>query len=865
MPAKFGSARTPAEILAEHGPLHEDEIAQRLRDGGVADADAVLDELLDEMDYPARQLVDDRWVWLPTLLAGRVFTHRVGAAELAHDLLTVTPDLDPITALCDHEQYQQLVDGSPAQVVLVEFDHELLEPRGIPAEVVDPSGALLLAPGTLGALGVTEGDLVGVRLTEQGLVVERVEPAADSALAALAALAARLAARLAATLDDDEPVFFDAAVWTACAEDADVFTTPLPPLSEIVDGHGLAHHGEWLAPAGFDFDSWHFERECAALAKLHDLDPDSAFALYTLIKLYENVARAIDIIATDEDGPPGNELVEAGTDQRPPEEDRVDDVIGELGGALADPLLADLFLDETVGRDHDGAPALGMFAEMMEPQVPRAARVAFRWLRAVALERIGDIEVAERELLAAESMNPDWPLPLFDLARIASDRGDVERGLALLRRAGAEPDHPLLELLLRYRSEPRNDVGRNQPCWCGSGRKYKKCHLGHEELPLAERAAWLYAKAGQHALLSGWDDLLADTAYERARHAEDEHDAFEAALSDPLVLDAVLFEGGAFEEFLEVRGSMLPNDERLLAEQWLLADRSVFEIEQVHPGRGMTMRDVRTGDTHEVRERTASRQLRPGQLVCARVVPAGDTMQLFGGLEPVAVRERDRLIELLDGGPDPVTLVAQLSRRFAPPTLVNTEGDPLAICEATLNVGDQAGIADVLDATYDRVDGDEPPQWLEHVTTDGMPRVRATLVLDGDILRVETNSEERMDRVLDTLARLAPAVRVLDDSRRPMHDARQAAELANQLPIADDDTLEPDDPELAGMLDEFIRGYETKWLDEPIPALNGRSPRQAADDPTRRGDLIKLLDSFPAGAAARGGMDTDRLRAALGL
>jgi hypothetical protein len=41
--------------------------------------------------------------------------------------------------------------------------------------------------------------------------------------------------------------------------------------------------------------------------------------------------------------------------------------------------------------------------------------------------------------------------------------------------------------------------------------------------------------------------------------------------------------------------------------------------------------------------------------------------------------------------------------------------------------------------------------------------------------------------------------------------------------------------------------------------------RQAADDPTRLGDLIKLLDSFPAGEAARGGMDVDRLRGALGL
>ena len=448
------------------------------------------------------------------------------------------------------------------------------------------------------------------------------------------------------------------------------------------------------------------------------------------------------------------------------------DLMGELGAELADPLLAELLLAETVGTGRAGAAALVVFAEVLEPRVPRAARVAFRWLHAVALERIGDIEAAERELLAAESMDPDWPLPLFDLARIASDRGDVERGLALLRRAGAEPDHPLVQLLERHRAEPRRDLGRNEPCWCGSGRKYKKCHLGREELPLAERVGWLYAKAGQHALLTGWNELLAEVGYERCRYADDDRDALGAALGDPLVLDAVLFEGGAFAEFLQMRGSLLPDDERLLAQQWLLVDRSVFEVEQVHRGRGVTVRDVRTGDTHEVSERTASRQLKPGQLVCARVVPAGDSMQFFGGLEPVALHERDPLIDLLDTGPDPVTLVAYLSRRFAPPALANTEGDPLAICEATVRVGDPAGIGAVLDDTYDRVDGDEPPRWFEHVTTQGMPRIRATLVLDGDTLRVEANSEKRMDRVLATLARLDPAMSVLDDvpppaARRP--------------------------------------------------------------------------------------------------
>jgi hypothetical protein len=692
-----------------------------------------------------------------------------------------------------------------------------------------------------------------VRLTARGLVVERVTALAHSAVGA----------RLAAMLDADEPVYFDAAVWTACAEDPAVFTEPLLPLCEIVDDYGLAHRGEWLAPDGFDFDRWRFERGCAALAERHDLDPDDAFALYTLVNLYDQMS--LLLIAAEADEPLEDALVPAGEATGPdgagPVVDPFVDLVGELGAELADPLLAELLLAETVGTGRAGAAALGFFAEVLEPKVPRAARVAFRWLRAVALERIGDIDAAERELLAAESMDTDWPLPLFDLARIAADRGDVERGLALLRRARAGPDHPLVELLERHRAEPRRDLGRNEPCWCGSGRKYKKCHLGREELPLAERVGWLYTKAGQHALLSGWNDLLAEAGYERSRYADDDPDT----LADPLVLDAVLFEGGAFAEFLQMRGSLLPDDERLLAEQWLLVDRSVFEVEQVHRGQGVTVRDVRTGDTHEVRERAASRQLMPGQLVCARVVPAGDTMQFFGGLEPVALHERDPLIDLLDTEPDPVTLVAQLSRRFAPPALANTEGDPLAICEATVRVGDPAGIEAALGDTYDRVDGDEPPRWFEHVTTHGMLRIRAALVLDGDILRVEANSEKRMDRVLATLARLDPAISVLDDSRRPVRDAREAAELAKQLPVAGEDALDPNDPELAAFLDEFVRDYETKWLDEPIPALDGHSPRQAADDPTRRADLIKLLDTFPAGEAGRGGMDAERLRHALGL
>ncbi len=35
--------------------------------------------------------------------------------------------------------------------------------------------------------------------------------------------------------------------------------------------------------------------------------------------------------------------------------------------------------------------------------------------------------------------------------------------------------------LLLGQRDPLPELGRNQRCWCGSGRKYKSCHLDSDE------------------------------------------------------------------------------------------------------------------------------------------------------------------------------------------------------------------------------------------------------------------------------------------------------------------------------------------------------------------------------------------------
>jgi tetratricopeptide (TPR) repeat protein len=864
-------------VLAEHGPMTEEELIKALDGRGVDlgdQPDLALTEVLETSDDPLTVLADDRWASLPALLADRVFTHRLTSSEVEHDILNSNPDLEPVVMLTEHEQYRRLADGSPVAQVLLPFDADTLTGRGIPLDVIDGLGALLLPAGCLRERGLSEGDVIALRLTPGGL---RLEAVGDREVPP--ERLDGLERRLGAVLEDDadEPVPLDVAVLTACADDPALFTEPLPPLGEALQACELVHYGEWLAPRGFDFRQWRVDKRRTAIASRHDLDDDEALVVLAIVTLYERVAdlHAAVLEAHEEGGDAGlatfaAELIDrpdpAPTD--PDRDDRVGTTFKMILPMLAEPAIAEAVLAETIGASSEGAAALGLFAETLEPLAPRAARPALRWLRGKAHERLGDVSRAEAAYLAAESLDPEWSPALVDLARYASDRGDATRGLALLRRAGAPRDHHLVELLEHFQAAPRPDVGRNEPCWCGSGRKYKKCHLHNERLLLDERAAWLYQKAGMFLTDGPWRGAVMEAAQARTQFSEAPY-ALLNALDEPLVTDAVLFEGGAFAEFIAVRGALLPDDERLLAEQWLLVDRSVYEVEQVRRGEGVTVRDVRTGDVHQVRERTASRQLRTGGLICARVVPAGDTMQIFGGIEPVALHERDELIALLDSEPDAVGLVSFLTRRFAPPALQNTEGDPLVLCEATLQTSDPAALIATLDGAYERDDDPGITRWHEHVTTHGMQRIRATLRLDGHALTVETNSEARMDRVLVTLRALDLTLTVVNQSRRPARDTREAATLladADALSAGEDPTslLDPADPEIATALEGFIRDYERKWLDDPIPALAGHTPRQAAADPTRRGDLIRLLDSFPHhdGPLA---MNPDRLRTALDL
>lgn len=852
------------EVLADGAVRDEDDLisalAERPVDLGKRPLDAVV-ELLESDDLPLVVSVEDGYVLLSVLLRGRTFTHRLTAVEVERDVIATGPDLAPLWCMTDVEEYLRLVDGTELVEAVRGFDDDLLAERGNPDDLPDDF-VWMLPAGTLARHGVAAGDLVGITVRDDGFelgVVGTVDGAVE------------LGERLAECLGqrgEGEPDEVSDVVWQACVEDPGLFRALQPPLGDAIEAGGFAQDGDLIGPSGFDFARWRTAKRVNRIASMHRIGEDEAFAVLALSRVYDDVALVLQAVQdapnTDEAldtvfaGPTGEPAdVTPGTDPRP---DPIS--VRELVVRLEDPAVVGALLVEAIGAGRDGAATLGLFAETLEEQSPRSCRAPSRWLRGKALERMGRVLEAEAAFEAALDLDGEHVPSLYDLARYASDRGDAERGLSLLRRAGAPADDDLVAVLTHFCPTERTDIGRNEPCWCGSGRKYKVCHRNRESLPLADRAAWLYQKAETFLSDGPWRESVIDVAEVRADHWGGEGAVWEA-INEGLAGDLVLFEGGAFEEFVAERGVLLPDDERILADQWLLVDRSVHEIQAVSPGVGFTARDVRTGDRVEVREGTASRSLKVGALICARLVPAGDTVQLFGGYEVLGLRERDHVIALLDEGAEPEELVAALSGRFAPPQLQNTEGEPLVMCDATLLSSDPAALAELLDTTYDRVDGEEG-QWIEHVTTQGAERIRATLELDGEHLRVESNSEARLDRVLTRVRELQPGLTLTSEARKPIADVQEAMTRAPFRGTSA--TLDPDDPAVAAALTEFIRNQEQAWLDEPIPALAGATPREAAADPTRHPDLLRLLNSHDRPTAAGlVTMDPARLRTALGL
>lgn len=446
----------------------------------------------------------------------------------------------------------------------------------------------------------------------------------------------------------------------------------------------------------------------------------------------------------------------------------------------------------------------------------------------------------------------------------------------------------------------RPAVARNAPCPCGSGRKYKKCHLPLEEAASQPADADLHERDqrlvgvlvayAKRRLGDRWGIAVA-AGYPPAFDDE----ASRLQLVVPWSVYECRVDGRTvLEWYLDERGRRLEPPDR----EWLEAQRrawlSVWEVQQVEPGVGAAVRDLLTGERRRVSERSGTRSLARREAVLARVVDAGDRA-VFCGCHPgpLPPREADRVVaavrrklrlgarkaagEQLKAPGATEVLIAKweaalktLARRPAP-HLVNSDQEPLLL---TVDHFEHASAArGEVERLLAAVEGAQGPDRDGDVTGFAVVRpgnaihgewdntILGTITVREEGLRIETNSLPRADRIRELVTQ---ACGNLIAHRGRTHTDPSAALAQGGAPSEPS----PMPAEAAGVLRAFKERHYAQWLDDALPALRGSTPRAAVRTASGRRQVHVLLKEIERGESRLPEgerCDVDWLRRELGL
>lgn len=457
-------------------------------------------------------------------------------------------------------------------------------------------------------------------------------------------------------------------------------------------------------------------------------------------------------------------------------------------------------------------------------------------------------------------------------------------------------------------------IGRNDPCPCGSGKKYKKCcgaaspgqsDAAYERVRrmdglisglLTEFAKMEY---GNNALRDAWEEFAhpGDMTYSES-HPEYEYFlrwfAFSWMPDDDL--DVTLP-----EIFLMKKVARVDAEVRQFIGQTLKAPYSFYQVVGTTPGSGMKMRDILRHIEVDVTERAASAILQPGHIVFARVVEMDGISFLMGvGGYPLPATMFDQVIRvrsdveayalkaglwvgprdgsggvstevLLDVSEELREEYLQLADQLRHPNVVmhNTDGDVIVMHKLTYTTPsfevafqalkdlelNLAGITEEELREANRTGGAGEAEgvrlhWLKQ-QKDGQEIAMATLTITGSTLVVEVNSEKRFRRVQREITKRMGKDAVLLKTEILSEEGLKAmAAESRGAGREESERIMRESPDVRAFMKDMMEKHWSSWPDIPLPALRGMTPRQAAKDPLGRELLESVLLDFEAKAAS---------------
>jgi hypothetical protein len=290
---------------------------------------------------------------------------------------------------------------------------------------------------------------------------------------------------------------------------------------------------------------------------------------------------------------------------------------------------------------------------------------------------------------------------------------------------------------------------------------------------------------------------------------------------------------------------------------------------------------------------TSSRELVQWDAIFSRIEP-GDIPQFSGNGVMIPRGNLQDLVTIIEeesreAGQSPAEFVRANShrwygeackiaeRKIGGLTLVNAEGDPLVFGTATYDVRNESAVIEALQRApeFEREPQANMPErtsrfaWLEQVQGDSRRSYGSIEIQDGR-LRLECNSRRRLEigRQLvekyagEWLAHVNDTFQTLPEGKARIAGAKPGGKKKPESGI-------PKDVEREMVAQMKAKHYAT-WSDVSLPALNGKTPREAVRSATGRKAVEDLLRMMENGEErdrkeGKGSFDFSGIRKDLGL
>jgi hypothetical protein len=311
---------------------------------------------------------------------------------------------------------------------------------------------------------------------------------------------------------------------------------------------------------------------------------------------------------------------------------------------------------------------------------------------------------------------------------------------------------------------------------------------------------------------------------------------------------------------------------------------------EVTPGQALAIEPYTGGEQVWVQSANISKVVGRFDLVLGRL--RTDVNELWGPSRCYSVHHEQALRHLLERlahrlaiDPNDVDQIVRrapaelLSFRGPEPVPITTEGDPVAFVTARWRIDRDAAVEAFRAAEGLVPEGPDAASygWLAHrrellelkpdtlppgaITFEanpiGMPDAVAlgSFYIDRDEVRYEGISERRLAWALEIVADILPQATLIETETKTLEQRRR------QYPASRGKA-----PDVAPDVVADLRASMTeRWLSEPIPALEGLTPRQAASNGAYLPQLESLLRGIAAVSPNKLAVDIDIVIADLGI